>query len=178
MSFATTYRETLRDKLQKDLTLHNTHEVPRITKITVNAGIGKYLQSEKNPSKVVEAIKLITGQSPIVNKARMAISNFKLREGMPVGCSVTLRKQRMYDFLERVVTYTAPRIRDFQGFSHKSFDGRGNYSFGIREHTVFPEIPQDDVVKPFGLQITITTTAETDEQAKALLKEFNFPFTR
>src|SRR4029079_11925906 len=116
----------------------------------------------------------ITGQAPIVNKARVAISNFKLRKGMPIGISVTLRHQQMYAFLERIVTYVAPRIRDFRGFPQKSFDGRGNYSFGIKEHLVFPEIPQDEVVKPFGLQITIAISGGNDEQARKLLTAFQF----
>ena len=176
MPFLKTYREKIHPALQKEFEIKNPLAVPRLQKITVNAGIGTYLQGEKDHSKVVKAIELITGQAPVVNKSRFSISNFKLRLGMPIGVSVTLRRQQMYDFLERLVTYVAPRIRDFRGFSRKSFDGRGNYSFGIKEHTVFPEISQDDVVKTFGLQVTITTNATTDEQAMKLLAGFSFPF--
>lgn len=179
MSIAQTYQATIVPSLLKELNIENVQAVPRIQKIVVNAGVGKYLAADKkDPSGVVEALKRITGQNPVVNAAKKSVSNFKLREGMPVGVSVTLRKQSMYDFLERIITFVAPRIRDFRGFPNKSFDGRGNYSFGISEHTVFPEIPQDDIVKPFGLQITIVSTAENDEALKKLLTAFQFPFKK
>ncbi len=179
MSFFEKYTSEIAPALQKELGKKNKNGVPRIQKIVINTGIGTYFGGDKkDPSPVVDAVKLIVGQSPVVNHSKKAISNFKLKLGMPVGVSVTLRKKRMYDFLERVVTYVAPRIRDFRGFPVKSFDGRGNYSFGIKEHTVFPEIPQDEVVKPFGLQITIATSAESDEHAKMLLQHFHFPFSK
>ncbi|MBI5414325.1 50S ribosomal protein L5 [Candidatus Peregrinibacteria bacterium] len=180
MSFFETYKAKISKELQKELAVKNRLAVPRMLKIVVNAGIGKYLAGgeKKDSPKVVDAMKLITGQSPIVNKSRVSISNFKLKAGATVGVSATLRGKRMYDFFERVVTYVAPRIRDFRGFPGKSFDGRGNYSFGIKEHTVFPEISQDDVVRPFGLQITIATNTKTDADARKLLEKFNFPFSK
>jgi len=177
VSFQKLYREKTHSALQKELGLKNPHAVPKLQKIVVNAGIGTYLAGEKDHSTVLKAFELITGQKPVINKSRFSISNFKLRKGMPVGVSVTLRRKQMYDFLERLVTYAAPRVRDFRGFPKKSFDGRGNYSFGIKEHLVFPEIPQDEVVKPFGLQITIATSASNDEDAKKLLQSFHFPFS-
>ncbi len=176
MSLKIEYRQTLQPNLRKKIGDRNLHALPKLEKITVNAGIGTYLKGEKDASTVIDGISRITSQKPVVKNARMSISNFKLREGMPVGVSVTLRGDRMYDFLERLVKIVFPRIRDFRGFSAKSFDGKGNYSLGIRDHLIFPEIPTDQVIKPFGLQITITTSATNDKEAKMLLDEFGFPF--
>ncbi len=176
MSFKTDYRQTFQPNLRKKIGDRNVHALPKLEKITINAGIGTYLKGEKDASSVIDGITRITSQRPVVKKARMSISNFKLREGMPVGVMVTLRGDRMYDFLERLIKIVFPRIRDFRGFSAKSFDGKGNYSLGIKDHLIFPEIPTDQVIKPFGLQITITTTAKNDQEAKMLLDEFGFPF--
>ncbi len=176
MSFKTDYQQTVLPNLRKKTGINNVHAVPKLLKITINAGVGTYLKSEKEPTSVVDGITRITSQRPVIKKARMSISNFKLREGMPVGVTVTLRGERMYDFLERLIKIVFPRIRDFRGFSAKAFDGKGNYSLGIRDHLIFPEIPTDEVIKPFGLQVTITTNAKNDEQARMLLDEFGFPF--
>ena len=176
MSLKTEYRQTVQSNLKKKIGDRNVHALPKLQKITVNAGIGTYLKGEKDASAVIDGLARITGQKPVVRKARMSISNFKLREGMPVGVSVTLRDERMYDFLERLIKIVFPRIRDFRGFSARAFDGKGNYSLGIKDHLIFPEIPTDEVIKPFGLQVTITTSATNDEEAKMLLDEFGFPF--
>ncbi len=178
MSFKTEYRQNIIPKLQKDLGIKNIHALPKLEKITVNVGIGTYMKGVKLPTSVVEGIAQITGQKPVIKNSRKSISNFKLREGMPVGVSVTLRRDRMYDFFERLVTIVFPRIRDFRGFSRRAFDGRGNYSLGIRDHLIFPEIPTDEVIKPFGVQVTITTSGNDDAQSLQLLKEFGFPFQK
>jgi large subunit ribosomal protein L5 len=178
MSFKTTFQGKIVKSLQKKTGVKNTHALPQLQKITVNVGIGSYMKGEKTPSSVVDGILRITGQKPVIRKARMSISNFKLREGMPVGVSVTLRRDRMYDFFERLIYIVFPRIRDFRGFSRKSFDGRGNYSLGIRDHLVFPEIPSDELIKSFGMQVTITTSANNDSDALLLLEEFGFPFQK
>lgn len=176
MSYRDEYGQKILKNLQKVLGIKNPHATPRLEKITVNVGIGSYLNGEKDYSAVVDGVTKITGQKPVVKKSRLSISNFKLREGMPVGVSVTLRKDKMYDFFERLIKIVFPRIRDFRGFSAKSFDGKGNYSFGIKEHLIFPEIPTDEIIKPFGVQVTLTTTAKNDKECKALLDEFGFPF--
>ena len=176
MSFKKQYQQKIVPSLQKKTGIKNVHALPKIEKITVNVGIGTYMKGEKTPSSVVDGISRITGQKPIVKNSRLSISNFKLREGMPVGVSVTLRKDVMYDFFERLVNVVFPRIRDFRGFSRKAFDGRGNYSLGIKDHLIFPEIPTDQIIKPFGVQVTITTSAKTDENALFLMEEFGFPF--
>jgi large subunit ribosomal protein L5 len=178
MPFKTDYRQKIAPSLQKKTGIANIHAVPKLEKITVNVGIGTYMKGEKTPDSVVDGIARITGQKPVVRNARLSISNFKLREGMPVGVSVTLRGDRMYDFFDRLVNVIFPRIRDFRGFSGKSFDGRGNYSLGIKDHLIFPEIPTDEVIKPFGIQVTITTSATNDQDARALLDEFGFPFQK
>jgi large subunit ribosomal protein L5 len=178
MSLLTEYRQNVSPSLAKKTGRKNPHALPQFTKITVNVGIGKYMTGEKTPATVIDGIAKITGQQPVVRNARMSISNFKLREGMPVGVTVTLRKQKMYDFLERLIKVVFPRIRDFRGFSPKAFDGRGNYSLGISDHLIFPEIPTDEIVKSFGVQITFSTTAENDEEARMLFDEFGFPFRK
>jgi len=166
-------------QLQKDLGIKNINAVPRMTKVVVNAGLGHYYTSgTKDFSQFVENFKLIAGQTPIVVKAKKSISNFKLREGMPNGVKVTLRGERMYDFIEKLVNVVFPRTRDFRGISDKSFDGNGNYSVGIKEHTVFPEADHDDVSKIHGLQICVTTSATNDDDGRALLKALGFPFKK
>ena len=163
-------------ELQKQLKVKNVNAVPKLTKVVVNVGIGKMLAGGKDYSEVEENIKMITGQKPVVAKSRKAISNFKLRENQPVGINATLRGQRMYDFVSKFVNIVLPRTRDFRGISSRSFDGNGNYSLAVKEHTVFPEINADDIVKIHGLQITFVTSAKTNEQALVLLKALGFPF--
>lgn len=172
------YQKTVSPKLKEEFNIKNIHALPRVTKIVVNVGIGSYLQREgkKDLNPLIEDIKKITGQKPSVRKARKAISNFKLREGMPVGIACTLRGKRMYDFMSRLVNIVMPRIRDFQGISAKSFDGKGNYNVGIKEHIIFPEIDIDNVDKTYSLQINVTTTAANDYHGYRLLKEMGFPF--
>ena len=150
-------------------------QVPRITKITLNMGVGGASQDKKLIDGAVADMQLISGQKPVVTLARKSIAGFKIRDGWPIGCKVTLRGDRMYEFLDRLIGITIPRIRDFRGFSPKAFDGRGNYSLGIKEQIVFPEIEYDKIDKLRGMDITITTTAKTDDEARALLRAFNFP---
>lgn len=178
MTLSERYQKEIRQKLQKDLGLKNINSVPALEKIKVNIGIGTYMRNSKDYSEIAENITMITGQKPVVSKARVAISNFKLRVGMPVGLSVTLRKQKMYDFMDRLVNIVLPRVRDFQGVSPKSFDQKGNYSLGLKDCSVFPELDIEDIAKIHGLQITITTTAKNPEQGKALLTEMGFPFKK
>lgn len=178
MSLKQQYSQSIAPNLQKKTGRTNLHSIPALEKITVNVGIGTYMRGEKTPANVVDGIARITGQKPVVKNSRMSISNFKLREGMPVGVMVTLRGDRMYDFFDRLVNVVFPRIRDFRGFSAKSFDGHGNYSLGISDHLIFPEIPSDEVITPFGVQVTITTNTKSDEEAKMLLDEFGFPFKK
>ncbi len=170
------YDSEIRDKLQEDLALENVMQVPRLLKINVNMGVGDVVQDGKLINGAVEDLRIITGQHPKVTKSRKSIANFKLREGLPVGASVTLRGPRMWEFLDRLVSAAIPRIRDFRGLSPKGFDGRGNYSFGVDEQLIFPEIDYDKVQKVRGMDITFVTSAETDEQGKALLDAFGFPF--
>lgn len=172
------FKEKIAPALGKSIGRGNIHAVPRIEKINVNFGMGSTLQGSKDYEEFTENIAQITGQKPLVKLSRKAISNFKLREGMPVGLTVTLRGTRMYDFLNKVINIVAPRIRDFRGFPVKSFDGHGNYSFGIKEHTVFPEINPDDIVRIHGIEITIVTTAKNDDEGRKLLEAFNFPFRK
>jgi len=174
--FKERYDATVRDELKAELGLGNIMEVPVLSKIVVNMGVGDYTQDGKLIDAAVEDLRIITGQQPRVNRARKSIANFKLREGMPIGASVTLRGRRMWEFFDRLVTLAIPRIRDFRGLSPRGFDGRGNYSFGVTEQLIFPEIDYDKVVKVRGMDITFVTTARTDEQGKALLDAFNFPF--
>lgn len=169
------YQKEIVKQLQKDLNCQNIMEVPKITKITLNMGVGDAARDKKVIEFATRDMTAIAGQKPIVTNARKSIAGFKIRDGMPLGCKVTLRGERMYEFLDRLVSIAIPRIRDFRGLNPKSFDGRGNYSVGIREQIVFPEIDYDKVDKIRGLDITITTTAKTDEAGRALLSAFNFP---
>ncbi len=171
------YRDELFDQLMQKFTYSNVMQVPKVTKITINMGLGDAV-AKKDKNIVTAAVKdmtLIAGQKPVVTRAARAVAAFKIREGFEVGCMVTLRRKIMYEFLDRLITITIPRIRDFRGLSAKSFDGRGNYSFGIKEQIVFPEIDYDKVDTIRGLDIAITTSATTDEEARALLTGFNFP---
>jgi large subunit ribosomal protein L5 len=172
----TVYNNELALKLKEELGLSNVMEVPRITKITINMGVGEALGDKKALENALADLEKIAGQKPVVTKARKSIAGFKVREGWPIGCKVTLRRERMYEFLERLISISIPRIRDFRGMSSKSFDGRGNYAMGVSEQIIFPEIDYDKVDKLRGLDIAITTTARTDEEGRALLKAFNFPF--
>ena len=174
----TRYRDEVVPNLMKQFGYSNVMQAPRLLKIAVNRGVGDALNDKKLLQDAVEEIKLVTGQSPTVINARHSISNFKLREGMPVGVRVTLRGTRMYEFFDRFVSVASPRIRDFRGFSDKSFDGRGNYTTGIREQIIFPEIDVDKVSKINGFDISFVTSANTDEEAYALLKEMGFPFRK
>ena len=151
-------------------------QVPQIDKIVLNMGVGESTQDSKKATVAAADLALIAGQKPVITRARKAISNFKVRENMPLGCKVTLRKTRMYEFLDRLVTIALPRVRDFRGLDGKSFDGRGNYAMGIKEHIIFPEINYDKVEQIWGMDIIVCTTAKSDEEARALLKAFNFPF--
>lgn len=179
MSFKENYTQKVLPEIMKELGIENPMELPTIEKIVVNMGIGSYVASgHKDFSSLRNDLALITGQLPKINHARKSVSNFKLREGMPVGMMVTLRGQRMYDFLEKLIAVVLPRVRDFRGISAKSFDKDGNFNFGIKEHTIFPEVPQLDVVKPHGLQITIKFRTNNKEYSHALLKKFGFPFSR
>ena len=170
------YKNELVLKLKEELALENVMQVPRITKITLNMGVGGAAQDKKMLDGAVADMQLISGQKPVVTLARKSIAGFKIREGWPIGCKVTLRGERMYEFLERLIYITIPRIRDFRGFSAKAFDGRGNYSMGLKEQIVFPEIDFDKIDKIRGMDITITTTAANDDQGRALLRAFGFPF--
>jgi large subunit ribosomal protein L5 len=162
-------------ELKKELGHGNVMQVPKIEKITLNMGVGESITDKKAIEKSQADLESITGQRPLATKAKKSVAIYKIREGFPIGCKVTLRKSRMYDFLDRLVNIALPRIRDFRGLNRKSFDGNGNYSIGIKEQIIFPEIDYDNIDKIRGLDITITTTAKTDEEALALLKAFNFP---
>ena len=170
------YREKVVEQLKKELNCANVMEVPRITKITVNMGVGEAAADKKVLEHAVSDLTKITGQKPMVTNARKSVAGFKIREGWPIGCKVTLRGERMYEFLDRLISIAIPRIRDFRGLSAKSFDGRGNYSMGVREQIMFPEIDYDKIDQLRGMDITITTTAKSDDQGRALLRAFNFPF--
>jgi large subunit ribosomal protein L5 len=154
----------------------NRFEVPKVTKVTLNMGVGEGTQDKKKVTTAAEEMELIAGQKPVITKAKKSIAQFKLREGMPIGCMVTLRRERMYEFLDRLVTVAMPRIRDFRGLNPKSFDGQGNYAMGLKEQIVFPEISYDRIEKVRGLDVVVTTTARTDEEARELLRLFGFPF--
>jgi len=171
----TRYNEEILPKLQEELGLSNPMEVPRITKITLNMGVGDAIGDRKQLDAAVADMELIAGQKVVTTNARKSIAGFKIRDGFPIGCKVTLRKQRMYEFLDRLINIAIPRQRDFRGISPKSFDGRGNFAMGLTEQIVFPEIDYDKTDKIRGLDIAITTTAKTDDQARALLRAFNFP---
>ncbi len=169
------YRDEIAARLKDELGLANVMEVPRITKITLNMGVGEAVGDKKVMENAVSDMEKISGQKPVVTLARKSIAGFKIRDGWPVGCKVTLRSDRMYEFLERLVSIAIPRIRDFRGISPKSFDGRGNFAMGVTEQIIFPEINYDQVDTLRGMDITITTTARTDEEGRALLRAFNFP---
>ena len=170
------YKQSVVPELIKEFSYKNVMQVPRIKKITLNMGVGEAVADKKQIENAVRDMTAIAGQKPVVTKARKSIAGFKIRDGWPIGCKVTLRGARMWEFLDRLIAVSIPRIRDFRGTSGKSFDGRGNYSMGVREQIMFPEIDYDKVDAIRGLDITITTSAETDEEGKALLKAFNFPF--
>jgi large subunit ribosomal protein L5 len=172
----TQFRETIAPELMKKFGYKSAMQVPRITKITLNMGIGDAVNDKKNMDMAVGDMIKIAGQKPVVTKSRKAIANFKLREGLGIGCMVTLRGARMYEFLDRLVTVALPRVRDFRGVSGRAFDGRGNYNIGLKEQIIFPEIEYDKIDKLRGMNISITTTAKTDGEAKALLAAFRFPF--
>ena len=170
------YDEVIVKKLTEQFGYKNAMEVPKIDKIVLNMGVGESTGDSKKATVAAADLALIAGQKPVITKARKAISQFKVRENMPIGCKVTLRTARMYEFLDRLVTVALPRVRDFRGLNPKSFDGRGNYALGIKEHIVFPEINYDKAEAMWGMDVVITTTAKTDDEARALLRHFNFPF--
>jgi len=170
------YFESVVPALQKQFGYRNPMEIPRITKITLNMGVGEAVADRKVMEHAVEDMTKIAGQKPIVVKARKSVAGFKVREGWPVGCKVTLRREQMYEFLDRLINIAIPRIRDFRGMNPKGFDGRGNYNMGVREQIIFPEIDYDKIDALRGMDITFTTTARTDEEGRALLAAFNFPF--
>ncbi|RAM50762.1 MAG: 50S ribosomal protein L5 [Hapalosiphonaceae cyanobacterium JJU2] len=170
------YQETIVSNLTKQFEYTNVHQVPKLVKVTVNRGLGEAAQNAKALEASISEIALITGQKPVVTRAKKAIAGFKIRQGMPVGIMVTLRGERMYAFLDRLINLTLPRIRDFRGISPKSFDGRGNYTLGVREQLIFPEVEYDSIDQIRGMDISIITTAKTDEEGRALLKEMGMPF--
>jgi large subunit ribosomal protein L5 len=172
------YKETVVPALMKRFNYSSVMQVPRLEKIAINVGVGDASQDAKHLQAAINELELISGQRPAVTRARKSIANFKLREGMPIGARVTLRRARMFEFLDRFINITAPRIRDFRGFSDKSFDGRGNYTIGVKEQIIFPEIDVDKVGRISGYDITMVTSARTDEEAHALLAEFGFPFRK
>ena len=172
----TQYREQIAPELIKKFGYKSAMQVPRITKVTLNMGVGEAVNDKKNLDMAVGDMIKIAGQKPVVTKARKAIANFKIRQGLAIGCMVTLRGTRMYEFLDRLITIGFPRMRDFRGVSGRAFDGRGNYNIGLKEQIIFPEIDYDKIDKVRGLNISITTTAKSDEEAKALLAAFRFPF--
>ncbi|SMO93704.1 50S ribosomal protein L5 [Fodinibius sediminis] len=174
----TDYKNDIISKLNEQFDYDNIMAVPKLKKIVINCGVGEAVENEKRLDTVVENVAKISGQHPVTTKAKKSISNFKTREGLPIGCKVTLRKKQMYEFLDRLINLALPRSRDFQGIPDKSFDGRGNYSLGIKEHTIFPEINTEEVDEIHGLDITFVTSAETDEEAYALLKAFGMPFQK
>lgn len=169
------YKSTIVKQLMDKFGYKSVMEVPRITKVTLNMGVGEALTDKKVMEHAVSDMATIAGQKPIVNNARKSVAGFKVREGVPIGCKVTLRQKRMYEFLDRLISIAIPRVRDFRGLNPKSFDGRGNYSMGVREQIIFPEIEYDKIDAIRGMDITITTTAKTDEEGRALLEAFDFP---
>ena len=178
MTLSEKYHKKIRQKLKKNLELKNLYAVPGLEKVKINVGIGTFMRNNKDYSEIVENIAMITGQKPVVNKSKRAISNFKLRIGMPVGISVTLRNKKMYDFVERLINVVLPRVRDFQGISTKSFDQSGNYSLGLKDCSVFPELDIEDIAKIHGVQITFTTSSDSVDKSKSLLTELGFPFKK
>ncbi len=172
------YEKEMLPELQKELQLKNKMEVPRVEKVVVNMGLGEAIQNIKVLESAVEELSSITGQKAMITKAKKSIAQFKLREDMPIGCAVTLRRDRAYEFLDRLINVALPRVRDFKGISPKAFDGRGNYTLGIREQIIFPEIDLDKIDKVKGLNVTIVTSAKTDEQGRALLTKMGMPFRK
>lgn len=170
------YKEELAPALLKQLGLSNVMEVPRLEKITINMGVGEAVNDKKIMDNAVRDLGLIAGQKPLITKSKKSIAGFKIRDGWPIGCKVTLRREQMYEFLDRLINISLPRTRDFRGLNAKAFDGRGNYTFGVKEHIIFPEIDFEKTDAIRGMDITFTTSAKTDEQAKALLAAFGFPF--
>jgi large subunit ribosomal protein L5 len=172
----TIYNDVVRQKMVEEFGYKNIMEVPTIEKVVLNMGVGEATQDTKKVQSAAADLALIAGQKPVITKARLAIATFKVRENMPIGCKVTLRKTRMFEFLDRLVNIALPRVRDFRGLNPKSFDGRGNYAMGIKEHIIFPEINYDKTESVWGMDIIVCTTAKTDDEARALLRAFNFPF--
>jgi large subunit ribosomal protein L5 len=172
------YKETVVPQLKQQLGIDNPMEIPRITKITLNMGVGEAVNDKKIIQKAVDDMTLIAGQKAIITLSKKSVASFKIRDGYPIGCKVTLRRERMYEFLDRLISIAIPRIRDFRGLNGKAFDGRGNYNMGVQEQIVFPEVDYDSVDSVRGMDISITTTAMTDEQGRALLEAFNFPFRK
>lgn len=170
------YDEEIVKAMQEKFNYANHMEIPSISKIVLNMGVGEGSQDKKKTTKAAAEMELIAGQKPVITKAKNSIATFKLREGMPIGCKVTLRRERMYEFLDRLITVAMPRIRDFRGLNPKSFDGRGNFAMGLKEQIVFPEIAYDDIDVVRGMDVIVTTTARTDDEARELLKLFGFPF--
>ncbi|ENZ83012.1 MULTISPECIES: 50S ribosomal protein L5 [Caulobacter] len=172
----TVYRERIRSAMKEQFGYTNEMQIPKLDKIVLNMGIGEAVADSKKAQTALKDLQAIAGQKPVATRARKSIAGFKLREGMVVGAKVTLRKDRMYEFLDRLVTIALPRVKDFRGLNGKSFDGRGNYAMGLKEHLVFPEINYDQIEQIWGMDIIVCTTAKSDQEAKALLKEFQFPF--
>ncbi len=170
------YETTIRPELLAANGYDNPYQVPKLEKVVLNMGVGEAVQDSKQVNLAAEELAAIAGQKPIIAKARRSVAGFKLREGMPIGCKVTLRRERMYEFVDRLINVALPRVRDFRGLNPRSFDGRGNYALGLREQIVFPEIDYDRVDKIRGMDIVVVTTAKTDEEARELLRRFNFPF--
>jgi large subunit ribosomal protein L5 len=170
------FREEVLPKLQKEFGIENTMAAPKIVKVSLNMGLGEAIQNIKILDDAVEEMAALAGQKPVITRAQKSIASFKLREGMPIGCRVTLREERMWDFLDRLISIALPRVRDFRGVPRKSFDGRGNYTFGVKDHSIFPEVDSNKIERTKGMNITVVTTASNDEQAFYLLKELGFPF--
>jgi large subunit ribosomal protein L5 len=170
------YNDVLKEALVKEFGYANTMQVPRLDKVVLNMGVGEGVNDAKKVTAAANDLGLIAGQKPVITRARKSIATFKLREGMPIGAKVTLRQNRMYEFIDRLVNIALPRVRDFRGLNPKSFDGRGNYSLGIKEHIIFPEINYDEVDEIWGMDVIVCTTAGSDDEARALLKAFDFPF--
>jgi large subunit ribosomal protein L5 len=170
------YEKVVRDALKKEFSYGNVMQIPRLEKIVINMGVGEAVNDRKKVESAAKDLGLIAGQRAVITRARKSIATYKVRDGMPIGCKVTLRGDRMYEFLDRLVTIALPRVKDFRGLSPKSFDGRGNFAMGLREHIVFPEINYDDVDEVRGMDVIVCTTAQSDDEARALLRGFNFPF--
>ncbi len=174
--FKTRYRDAVRKQLREQFGYSNDMQIPRLDKVVINMGVGEAVADSKKLKSAMDALTLIAGQKPVSTKSKKSIANFKIRDGMAIGCKVTLRKDRMYEFLDRLVTIALPRVKDFRGLNGRSFDGRGNFAMGIKEHIVFPEINYDTIDQIWGMDIIVCTTARTNDEAKALLKELDFPF--